>query len=127
MILKNKLQQAQQLEQIAKNIYREVLEEIIERTPNYRVYDYLAEMLENYDKVDFLGEAISKIFKKNIYQLDVGMKISGNFDDDDLFIFMYEEDDGEIVVAELVFDIDEDNVIQDIIVKHNYDEEYTEE
>ena len=127
MILQNKLKQAQQLEQIAKNIYREVLEEIIERTPNYRVYDYLAEMLENYDKVDFLGEAISKIFKKNIYQLDVGMKISGNFDDDDLFIFMYEEDDGEIVVAELVFDIDEDNVIQDIIVKHNYDEEYTEE
>lgn len=127
MILKNKLQQAQQLEQITKSIYREVLEEIIERTPNYRVYDYLAEMLENYDKVDFLGEAISKIFKKNIYQLDVGMKISGNFDDDDLFIFMYEEDDGEIVVAELVFDIDEDNVIQDIIVKHNYDEEYTEE
>ena len=55
------------------------------------------------------------------------MKISSNFDDDDLFIFMYEEDDGEIVVAELVFDIDEDNVIQDIIVKHNYDEEYTEE
>lgn len=127
MILQNKLKQAQQLEQIAKNIYREVLEEIIERTPNYRVYDYLAEMLENYDKVDFLGEAISKIFKKNIYHLDVGMKISGNFDDDDLFIFMYEEDDGEIVVAELVFDIDEDNVIQNIIVKHNYDEEYTEE
>lgn len=98
MILQNKLKQAQQLEQIAKNIYREVL-----------------------------GEAISKIFKKNIYHLDVGMKISGNFDDDDLFIFMYEEDDGEIVIAELVFDIDEDNVIQDIIVKHNYDEEYTEE
>ena len=127
MILKNKLQQAQQLEQVAKDIYREVLEEIMERTPNYRIYDYLAEMLENYNKVDFLGEAVSEIFKKNIYHLDVGMKISGNFDDNDLFIFMYEEGDGEIVVAELVFDIDEDNVIQDIIVKHNYDEEYTEE
>ena len=127
MILKNKRQPAQQLEQITKSIYREVLEEIMERTPNYRIYDYLAEMLENYNKVDFLGEAVSEIFKKNIYHLDVGMKISSNFDDDDLFIFMYEEDDGEIVVAELVFDIDEDNVIQDIIVKHNYDEEYTEE
>lgn len=125
MILKNKLQQAQQLEQIAKSIYREVLEEIMDRTPNYRVYDYLAEMLENYDKVDFLGEVISEIFKKNIYHLDVGMKISGNFDDDDLFIFMYEEDD-EIIVAELVFETDENNVIQDIIVKHNYDEEYSE-
>ena len=32
MILKNKLKQARQLEQIAKNIYREILEEIIERT-----------------------------------------------------------------------------------------------
>lgn len=127
MILQNKLNQAQQLEQIAKDIYREVLEEIMERTPNYRVYDYLAEMLENYNKVDFLGEAVSEIFKKNIYHLDVGMKISGNFDDDDLFIFMYEEDDDKIVVAELVFNIDEDNVIQDIIVKHNYDEEYSEQ
>ena len=58
MILQNKLQQAQQLEQIAKSIYREALEEIIERTPNYRVYDYLAEMLENYDKVDFLGDIV---------------------------------------------------------------------
>ena len=126
MILQNKLQQAQQLEQIAKNIYREVLEEIMDRTPNYRIYDYLAEMLENYGKVDFLGEAVSEIFKKNIYHLDVGMKISGNFDDDDLFIFMYKENDDEIIVAELVFDIDEDNIIQDVIVKHNYDEEYSE-
>lgn len=127
MILKNKLQQAQQLEQITKSIYREVLEEIMERTPNYRVYDYLAEMLENYNKVDFLGEAVSEIFNNNIYQLDIGMEVSGDFDDDDLFIFMYEEDDGEIVVAELVFDIDKDNVIRNIIVKHNYDEEYSEE
>lgn len=127
MILKNKLQQAQQLEQVAKDIYREVLEEIMERTPNYRIYDYLAEMLENYNKVDFLGEAVSEIFNNNIYQLDIGMEVSGDFDDDDLFIFMYEEDDGEIVVAELVFNIDEDNVIRNIIVKHNYDEEYSEE
>ena len=127
MILQNKLQQAQQLEQIAKSIYREALEEIMERTPNYRVYDYLAEMLENYNKVDFLGEAVSEIFKKNIYQLDIGMEVSGDFDDDDLFIFMYEENDDEIIIAELVFDIDEDNVIRDIIVKHNYDEEYSEQ
>ena len=123
MILQNKLQQAQQLEQIAKSIYREALEEIMERTPNYRVYDYLAEMLENYDKVDFLGEAVSEIFNNNIYQLDIGMEVSGDFDDNDLLIFMYEENDEEIIIAELVFDVDEDNVIQDIIVKHNYDEE----
>lgn len=123
MILQNKLQQAQQLEQIARNIYREILEEIIERTPNYRVYDYLAEMLENYDKVDFLGEAVSEIFNKNIYQLDIGMELPGLLGNDGFFIFVYEEDDDEIVVTELVFETDENNVIQDIIVKHNYDEE----
>lgn len=123
MILQNKLQQAQQLEQIARNIYREILEEIIERTPNYRVYDYLAEMLENYDKVDFLGEAVSEIFNKNIYQLDIGMELPGVLGNDGFFIFVYEEDDDEIVVTELVFETDENNVIQDIIVKHNYDEE----
>lgn len=123
MILQNKLQQAQQLERVAKEIYREVLEEIMERTPNYRVYDYLAEMLENYDKVDFLGEAVSEIFNNNIYQLDIGMEVSGDFDDNNLLIFMYEENDEEIIIAELVFDVDKDNVIQDIIVKHNYDEE----
>ena len=122
MILKNKLKQAQQLEQIAKSIYREILEEIMDRTPNYRVYDYLVEMLENYDKVDFLGDIVSEIFKKNIYQLDVGMEVSGDFNDN-LFIFMYEEDDDEIIVAELVFDINEDNIIQDISITHNYDEE----
>lgn len=122
MILKNKLQQAQQLEQVAKDIYREVLEEIMDRTPNYRVYDYLAEMLENYDKVDFLGEAVSEIFKNNIYQLDIGMEISGDFDDN-LFIFMYKENDDEIIVAELAFDINKDNIIQDISIIHNYDEE----
>lgn len=122
MILQNKLKQAQQLEQIAKSIYREILEEIMERTPNYRVYDYLVEMLENYDKVDFLGEAVSEIFKKNIYQLDIGMELQGVFGDDGFFIFVYEEDD-EIVVTELVFETDENNVIQNIIVKHNYDEE----
>lgn len=123
MILQNKLQQAQQLEQIARSIYREILEEIIDRTPNYRVYDYLAEMLENYDKVDFLGEAISEIFKNNIYQLDIGMELPAVFNDDELFIFVYEEEDDEIIVTELVFDTDENNVIQDIIVRHNYDEE----
>lgn len=124
MILQNKIQQAQQLEKVAKDIYREALEEIMDRTPNYRVYDYLTEMLENYDKVDFLGEAVSEIFNNNIYQLDIGMEVSGNFDhDDNLFIFMYEEDDDEIVVTELVFDIDEDNVIRDISIIHNYDEE----
>ena len=123
MILQNKLQQAQQLEQIARNIYREILEEIIERTPNYRVYDYLAEILENYDKVDFLGEAVSEIVNKNIYQLDIGMELPGVLGNDEFFIFVYEEDDDEIVVTELVFETDENNVIQDIIVKHNYDEE----
>lgn len=123
MILQNKLQQAQQLEQIAKSIYHEALEEIIERTPNYRVYDYLAEMLENYDKVDFLGEAVSEIFNKNIYQLDIGMELPKVFSDEELFIFMYEENNDEIIITELVFDTDEKNVIQDIIVKHNYDEE----
>lgn len=123
MILQNKLQQAQQLEQITKSIYREILEEIMERTPNYRVYDYLAEMLENYDKVDFLGEAVSEIFKNNIYQLDIGMELTAVFNDDELFIFVYEEEDDEIVVTELVFETDENNVIQDIIVRHNYDEE----
>lgn len=123
MILKNKLQQAQHLEQIAKSIYREVLEEIMERTPNYRIYDYLVEMLENYDKVDFLSEAVSEIFNNNIYQLDIGMELPAVFNDDELFIFVYEEDDDEIVVTELVFETDENNVIQDIIVKHNYDED----
>lgn len=127
MILQNKLQQAQQLEQITKDVYREVLKEIMERTPNYRVYDYLTEMLENYDKIDFLGEAVSEIFKNNIYQLDVGMKLPKTFNDDKLFIFVYEEDDDEIAVTELVFETDENNIIQDIIVKHNYDEEYAEE
>ena len=127
MILQNKLKQARQLGEIAKELYRDTLEEMMEKTPNYRVYDYLAEMLENYDKVDFLGDIVSEIFKNNIYQLDIGMEVSGDFDDDDLFIFMYEEDDDEIVIAELVFDIDEDNIIQDIIVKHNYDEEYENE
>ena len=127
MILQNKLKQARQLGEIAKELYRDTLEEMMEKTPNYRVYDYLAEMLENYDKVDFLGDIVSEIFKNNIYQLDIGMEVSGDFDDDDLFIFMYEEDDDEIVIAELVFDIDEDNIIQDIIVKHNYDEVYENE
>lgn len=123
MILKNKLQQAQQLEQIAKSIYREILKEIMERTPNYRIYDYLVEMLENYDKVDFLGEAVSEIFNNNIYQLDIGMELPDVFSDDEVFIFVYEEEDDEIVVTELVFETDENNVIQDIIVRHNYDEE----
>ena len=123
MILQNKLQQAQQLEQIARSIYREILEEIMDRTPNYRVYDYLVEMLENYNKVDFLGEAVSEIFNKNIYQLDIGMELPDVFSDEELFIFMYEEADDEIVVTELMFETDENNVIQDIIVKHNYDEE----
>ena len=123
MILQNKLQQAKQLEQIARSIYREILKEIMDRTPNYRVYDYLAEMLENYDKVDFLGEAVSEIFKNNIYQFDIGMELPDVFSDDELFIFIYEEDDDEIIVTELVFETDENNVIQDIIVKHNYDEE----
>ena len=123
MILQNKLQQAQQLEQIARSIYREILEEIMDRTPNYRVYDYLAEMLENYNKVDFLGEAVSEIFNNNIYQLDIGMELPDVFSDEELFIFMYEEADDEIVVTELMFETDENNVIQDIIVKHNYDEE----
>lgn len=123
MILQNKLQQAQQLEQIARSIYREILKEIMDRTPNYRVYDYLAEMLENYDKVDFLGEAVSEISKNNIYQLNIGMELPDVFSNDELFIFIYEEDDDEIVVTELVFETDENNVIQDIIVKHNYDEE----
>ena len=123
MILQNKLQQAQQLEQITKSIYREILEEIMERTPNYRVYDYLAEMLENYDKVDFLGDIVSEIFNNNIYQLDIGMELPAVFSDEELFIFMYEENDDEIVIAELVFETDQNNVIQDIIVKHNYDEE----
>lgn len=123
MILQNKLQQAQQLEQIIKSIYRETLEEIMDRTPNYRVYDYLAEMLENYDKVDFLGEAVSEIFNNNIYQLDIGMELPGAFSDEELFIFMYEENNDEIIITELVFETDENNVIQDIIVKHNYDEE----
>ena len=127
MILNHKLEYAKHIEQKAKDVYREILEEIIERTPNYRVYDYLTEMLENYDKVDFLGEAVSEIFKNNIYQLDIGMELPGVFEDDELLIFMYEEDDDEIVVTELVFETDENNVIQDIIVKHNYDEEYTEE
>jgi hypothetical protein len=123
MILQNKLQQAKQLEQIARSIYREILKEIMDRTPNYRVYDYLAEMLENYDKVDFLSEAVSEIFKNNIYQFDIGMELPDVFSDDELFIFIYEEDDDEIIVTELVFETDENNVIQDIIVKHNYDEE----
>lgn len=123
MILQNKLQQAKQLEQIAKNIYREILEEIMDRTPNYRVYDYLAEMLENYDKVDFLGEAVSEIFNNNIYQLDIGMELPKAFSDEELFIFMYEENNDEIIITELVFETDGNNVIQDIIVKHNYDEE----
>ena len=51
------------------------------------------------------------------------MEVSGDFDDDDFLIFMYQEDNEEIVVTELVFDTDESNVIQDIIIKHNYDEE----
>lgn len=123
MILKNKLEQARQLERIAKSIYREILEEIMDRTPNYRIYDYLAEMLENYDKVDLLGEAVSEIFKNNIYQLDVGMELPDVFSDEKLFIFMYEEDDDEIIITELVFETDENNAIQDIIVKHNYDGE----
>lgn len=88
-----------------KNIYTEILEQMIRISPNNTVRDFLNEILNNQDKINGLSYVIDSLILTDIQYLDIGTKSATI----ELFFSTFEPDCLENVYT-LIIDVDEDTM-----------------
>ena len=99
-------------------INQNILEELIEETPNKVVREFLKDVLEKCTISENLNSALIDIVACEIHKLDLGMKLPDDCED---YVFViYEPEDGEAFMAELLLNINTNCIIEEIKFGHNY-------
>ena len=99
-------------------INQNILEELIEETPNKIIREFLKDILEKCTIAENLNSALIDIVACEIHKLDLGIKLPDDCED---YIFViYEPKDGEPFMGELLLNINTDCIIEEIKFGHNY-------
>lgn len=110
--MENKINKLYELEKETHNLQEEVLKDFISKAKNPTILKFLEEVSDNQDDVPRITDLLSSIEEKQIYTLDIGTKVPKNFEED--FVYYYSTDYNEDAICQLIFDLNSDNIIEDI-------------
>ena len=110
--MENKIKKLYELEKETRNLQEEVLKEFINKAKNPTILKFLEEVSENQDDVPRITDLLSSIEEKQLHTLDIGTTVPKDFDEQ--FNYYSSTDYDEYAICQLIFDINSDNVIEDI-------------
>lgn len=110
--MENKINKLHELEKETRILQEEVLKDFINEAKNPTILKFLEELLDNQYDTPRLNDLLDEINKLRIYTLDINSKVPENFHEE--FVYYYGIDYNEDAVCQLIFDINNDNIIEDI-------------
>lgn len=110
--MENKINKLHELEKETRILQEEVLKDFINEAKNPTILQFLEELLDNQYDTPRLNDLLDKINNLRIYTLDINSKVPENFHEE--FVYYYGIDYNEDAVCQLIFDINNDNIIEDI-------------
>lgn len=110
--MENKINKIYQLEKETRSLQEEVLKDFINKAKNPTILEFLEEVSENQYDVPRITDLLSSIEEKQLHTLDIGTTVPKDFDEQ--FNYYSSTDYDEYAICQLIFDINSDNVIEDI-------------
>ena len=89
-----------------------VLQKMIRKATNGAIIDFLIELLENQYDVPRLNKLLDSIHDLKLYELNIGSKVPKDFDEE--FSYYYSTDYDKDGFCDLIFEINDDNIIENI-------------
>jgi hypothetical protein len=89
-----------------------VLQKMIRKATNGAIIDFLIDLLKNQYDVPRLNKLLDSIHELKLYELNVGSKVSKGFDEE--FTYYYSTDYNKDGFCDLIFEINDDNIIENI-------------
>lgn len=109
--MENKLNKLYELEKETRNLQEEVLKDLINKAKNTTILTFLEDLSDNQYDTPQLNNLLDEINKLKLYILDIGTKVSNNFNEE--FSYYYSTDHNDVSLAKLIFHLDDD-IIEDI-------------
>ena len=109
--MENKINKLYELEKETHNLQEEVIKDFIDKARNPTILEFLEELSDNQYDTPQLNNLLDEINKLKLYILDIGTKVSNNFNEE--FSYYYSTDHNDVSLAKLIFHLDDD-IIKDI-------------
>jgi hypothetical protein len=110
--MKQEFSKIYKLESQIYELQNNILKEFIKKAENKAILGFLKELSDNQnDTLNFTG-LLSEINELKLYELKIGSKVPKDFDD--IFIYHFNTDYDEDGFCKLFFEINDDNIIEDI-------------
>ena len=110
--MKQEISKLYKLESQVYELQNSILKEFIKKAENKAILEFLEELSDNQnDTLNFTG-LLSEINELKLYKLKIGSKVPKGFDD--IFMYHYSTDYDEDGFCKLFFEINDDNIIEDI-------------
>ena len=110
--MKKEISKIYELESQIRRLQSDILKEFIKKTENKTILKFLEELLDNQYDAHHFNATLSEIDEFKLYELNIGSKVPKKFDEE--FIYYYDVDCDEEACCKLVFEINDDNIIEDI-------------
>ena len=91
---------------------KRALQKMISKATNGVIIDFLIDLLENQYDVPRLNKLLDSIHELKLYELNIGSKVSKGFDEE--FTYYYSTDYNKDGFCDLIFEINDDNIIENI-------------
>ena len=111
--MKEEIKQLHELENELHNMQEQILKEMISKTSNRSITNFLKDLLKNKYYVPKLNEVLESINELQIHNLYIGSKVSKDFNE--YFGYYYTIEYGNENVCKLIFIINNDYIIENIL------------
>ena len=109
--MKQQIVKLQEIESMARELQRRVLQEMISKATNGTIIDFLHDLLENQIDTPAFTTLLDKIYELKFYNLNIGSKVPNNFPNTISYHFRIKHD--QLACCKLIFTI-KDNIIENI-------------
>ena len=110
--MKEKITKLYEMESRARQLQRCVLQEMISKSTNGTIIDFLNDLLEDQIDTPSFTTLLDKIHELNFYKLNIGSKVSNNFPNTVSYHFRIRHD--KLACCKLIFEINDNNIIEHI-------------
>ena len=110
--MEKEIKELHKLELKIHEVQKRVLQNMVSKATNGAIIDFLIDLLENQYDVPGLNKLLDSIYELKLYELNIGSKVPKDFNEE--FTYYYSTDYDENGFCDLIFEINDDNIIDDI-------------
>lgn len=110
--MEKEIKELHKLELKIHEAQKRALQNMISKATNGAIIDFLIDLLENQYDVPRLNKFLDSIYELKLYKLNIGSKVPKDFNEE--FTYYYSTDYDENGFCDLIFEINDNNIIEDI-------------